>query len=589
MDAFKVPHNIPQDLLLIHDLIGVPTPPPPSALRPQKIVEDASDDCIDSSDSEIASEDEIEADLTAINDDEDELPKSAPESDSSSEDSDSDSDESDMNEKVSATLGLDDDEESGPAPASGAYFQTKNEVVEADIVVPDIAEVGPEEYLEKVGEIMTIMGNTVIIHGVASETAGRGSERVLDSDTLLVFQDRKVMGYIYETFGPTSQPMYQVKFNKDFPLDPEKVQTSREVFHVPARSNFVFWSHLKKFKGSDASNVHDEEPAENELEFSDDEAEAAYKSNLKRKRGETRAQSMAASSRQSTPTPSQMHDQDMAENLSRNHYDEHGPYDVGFSAGPSRPPPIPYDDPYSDAYTSAPSTSQQTQEHRATREDLGHTPQNSGFSSRGRGRGQGRDRGDSRGRGRGRGRGGDHGGPSRGYPRSDTQRTRRESNAGDNSWTGRPIPRQEPGPSSYGQQIPRPLSPTSLAIARATGQLPNGSNYVTQHGSGFSQQPPVSPGAWGYSDPFQQAQQMFQFGAGYPQPFVQPHINPRFANAFGMNIDMGQHLSESPQYTPQITAGLPGPTSPSTLASTWTNVPSGQDAVPNHTGDQSES
>lgn len=38
---------------------------------------------------------------------------------------------------------------------------------------------------------------------------------------------------------------------------------------------------LKRFKGSDASNVHDEEPAEYELEFSDDEEEAAHKARLK--------------------------------------------------------------------------------------------------------------------------------------------------------------------------------------------------------------------------------------------------------------------------------------------------------------------
>jgi H/ACA ribonucleoprotein complex non-core subunit NAF1 len=36
-------------------------------------------------------------------------------------------------------------------------------------------------------------------------------------------------------------------------------------------------------KGSDASNVYDEEPADHELEFSDDEAESAFKSSLKRK------------------------------------------------------------------------------------------------------------------------------------------------------------------------------------------------------------------------------------------------------------------------------------------------------------------
>ena len=90
---------------------------------------------------------------------------------------------------------------------------------------------------------------------------------------------------MYETFGPTSQPLYQVKFDSTFPLDFERVKIGREVFHVPMKSRFVFVSQIKAFKGSDASNVHDKEPADDELEFSDDEAEAAYRSRLKRKCG----------------------------------------------------------------------------------------------------------------------------------------------------------------------------------------------------------------------------------------------------------------------------------------------------------------
>jgi H/ACA ribonucleoprotein complex non-core subunit NAF1 len=82
---------------------------------------------------------------------------------------------------------------------------------------------------------------------------------------------------IYETFGPTSQPLYQVRFNQNYPIDPKKIWVSRGVFHVPHRSNFVFLHQIKNLKGSDASNIHDEEPADDELEFSDDEAEAAHK------------------------------------------------------------------------------------------------------------------------------------------------------------------------------------------------------------------------------------------------------------------------------------------------------------------------
>lgn len=82
---------------------------------------------------------------------------------------------------------------------------------------------------------------------------------------------------IYETFGPTSEPLYQIKFSSKYPLDVEKVQVGRPIFHVPEKSHYVFIQQLRHLKGSDASNVHDEEPGEDELEFSDDEAEAAYK------------------------------------------------------------------------------------------------------------------------------------------------------------------------------------------------------------------------------------------------------------------------------------------------------------------------
>ena len=87
---------------------------------------------------------------------------------------------------------------------------------------------------------------------------------------------------IWETFGPTTQPFYRVQFNDTYPLDTEKVRIAREVFHIPTRSKFVSVSYLKQqFKGSDASNAHDEEPADDELEFSDDEAEREHKRALK--------------------------------------------------------------------------------------------------------------------------------------------------------------------------------------------------------------------------------------------------------------------------------------------------------------------
>jgi H/ACA ribonucleoprotein complex non-core subunit NAF1 len=69
MNGFKLPQNTPQDLLLILDLIGVPRSDVPPLTSSSQIVKSAvvQTDDIDSSDSEIASEDEIEADLIPIN------------------------------------------------------------------------------------------------------------------------------------------------------------------------------------------------------------------------------------------------------------------------------------------------------------------------------------------------------------------------------------------------------------------------------------------------------------------------------------------------------------------------------------------
>ena len=75
--------------------------------------------------------------------------------------------------------------------------------------------------------------------------------------------------------------MYQIKFNSSFPLDLNEAQVLRPIFRFPTHSNYVFLAELAILRGSDASNVHDEKPAEHELGFSDDEAEAAHKAKLR--------------------------------------------------------------------------------------------------------------------------------------------------------------------------------------------------------------------------------------------------------------------------------------------------------------------
>lgn len=221
-----------------------------------------------------------------------------------------------------------------------------------------------------------------------------------------------------------------------------------------------------------------------------------------------------------------MRDQDLAF-LESNPYDDHSPYDDNFGSGPSRPAPMPYDDPYSDDYNNAapapieqapPPPRGRTYSIKDDSEGLGGRTR-----GRGRGRGSGFDRSEGRGRGRGR---------ERGRGRGNNDRPPRQ----DRSWDpAMPRGSMEPYDPHHLHQ-PRPLSPTSMAIARATGEFPDGSGFTPQSHSDPST--PTAP--WAF-DPSQ------QLNFGYQQPFVQPHINPRFASAFGMNLNF-QH--PQPYYQP---------------------------------------
>ncbi|KAI5122371.1 hypothetical protein M0805_004128 [Coniferiporia weirii] len=573
---FKVPSTIAQDLLLIQNLIAETE----LGLKKAEVAKNAADnheysESINSSrassDSETDSEevDVVEGLLArpdATEGEEDVVKPQPPilsSSESSDEDSDSDSDvESEASPRNVAgkyrrprndNSDDEDEDEGGPKAAAAPVLRTKNEIQEPAIATPDIVEVGAHEPLEKVGEILSVIDNVVIVKGLASQVENRASERALDFESLLVFEDRKVLGYVHETFGPTYQPLYQVKFLSADSIDKETITVSRAVFHVPPRSNFVFPSQLKKIKGSDASNVHDEEIHEDEMEFSDDEAEAMYKRQRQRHR-ESHRESSATSSRFSTPTPSQMHDHEMAEDnlYGTSPYDEYGPYDMDVIPGPSRPSPLPYDDPYQDIPTSISSepTSVRLGEDKQNvldrRRDFGH--------ENGRGRGRGRERGRGRGRGREdgrqyRGRGGDSGG-GRGRGSSGTfgggstePRSRRAS-----------ISRND----SVGPSIPRSLSPTSMAIARATGMYADGSTFINMETPPLPPQPTSS-----MHNTWQQTSYGHEYGTtpqplygGQPfqqqqQAFIQPHINPRFASAFG--IDM--NFLQSQQYTPFYPSG----------------------------------
>ncbi|KAF8445639.1 Gar1/Naf1 RNA binding region-domain-containing protein [Boletus edulis BED1] len=485
---FKVPSTVAQDLLLIQDLIGShPSSTVADKHAPDPL--DSSDDSIASTDSEVESEDEVEAGLTSRDDDSgvstvtsDSASPSDSEVDASSS---SDSEEGDeyaapQRQRLPDNI---EDEESGVA-AAVTYLQTKNEIVDANVMIPAISEVEPCDTLEKVGEVMSIVGNLVIVRGLPMDHIN-SFEHTLDAESLLVFEDRKVLGYIYETFGPTSQPLYQVKFNERYPLDTDKVRLSREVFHVPQRSHFVFVDRLKNLRGSDASNIHDEEPADDEIEFSDDEKEAAFRAQRKKRRGRS-----MSSSRQSTPAPSRIHIDDMAQDTyhGSNPYDAHGPYDDDYPGLP-RPPPVPYDDPYADV-----PTSDARDRHIGVNEG-GEPNRQSGDGPKAS-----------------HGRTFSRGSRARGAQNHQSWSTTRRGNRHKTTTARQTF---DSGPFQS-----HPAASQMVECARGYGQI----------GDAIAPHPHVQPHLNPWLSPTVNNIQ------GYQQPFIQPHINPRFAAMFGLNL-----------------------------------------------------
>lgn len=128
--------------------------------------------------------------------------RAAPGSSSSDSGSSSDSDSDSEDEPSSASkqpkvedLTMDDDDDGG-AVVSPDQVRTKNEVAEVQIVIPQVEQIEENEVMEKVGEVLSIVDKVVIVQGLSLHAPGRVSDRALDSDTLLVFEDRIVLGYV---------------------------------------------------------------------------------------------------------------------------------------------------------------------------------------------------------------------------------------------------------------------------------------------------------------------------------------------------------------------------------------------------------
>ncbi|KAF5625385.1 nuclear assembly factor NAF1 [Fusarium sp. NRRL 52700] len=382
-----------------------------------------------------------------------EVDSSPYESSSESSSSDSSDEDSDDNEGyellgveetarllMQAEGGSDDEGDRGATGSRTTPVRTKNEIPEEVIPKPEVT-ITLEMKIEELGAIEHIVENMILIKAFTP-----GEYQVLDSGSVLCTAERVVIGAIADTIGKVLQPMYTVRFTSQQDIKDLGLEVGQTVYYPTDHATYVFTEPLKNMKGSDASNLHDEEVGDDEMEFSDDEKEAEYKRAIKQKKKDKWKKEPARGGKEPHP----LRQESRPDGGLNYDDDDDGPYKPL-----ARPP----------GYGSGPSTTETYE-----------PPSSRNFHQRGGRRGDSRGRG---GRGRGSGRGG-RGGfnqPRDGYslpPQAPPQHAQQA--ASPTPWAGAQPPAQGAAPAmpNFGFQIPGWPQPPAQGNAAAVPPPPPG-------------------------------------------------------------------------------------------------------------------
>jgi H/ACA ribonucleoprotein complex non-core subunit NAF1 len=174
---------------------------------------------------------------------------------------------------------LDSDEENGKkGGSSGGQLRTQNELPDENVQKPDVT-ITPDMKIVELGSVESIVGKLILIKANVS-----GEYQVLEEGSVLCLADRTVVGVVADLLGRVQSPRYSVRFNSNEEIQETGISLGSAISYAEAFSTFVFTKPLQNMKGSDASNIYDEEVGAHEMEFSDDEAEAEQKRQIKLKR-----------------------------------------------------------------------------------------------------------------------------------------------------------------------------------------------------------------------------------------------------------------------------------------------------------------
>ena len=480
---------------------------------------------------------------------------------SSSDDSEADSDAEDYEmlspeeeaRRLMAEDGGSDDGHGKGSNESAHVVRTANEKPDEVVPKPDII-VTAEMKTEELGCVENIVENIAVIKAKVS-----GEYEVLETGSLLCLEDRSVIGVVAETLGRVQQPYYCVRFTNASAMDEAGIRQNTKIFWVVEHSTTVFTQPLKAFKGTDASNLHDEEVGDDELEFSDDEAELEHKRRVKlQKRSRHNARDGPADG--FSRGPQQRH------RGSQNRFDR-GPYSRSEHMPSSTDISLQYDD--NDAmnaengnddelYTplTRPSNLYEMME-REPRSAEGHSSRgNSNRGGRGGGRGDRqrhsgnrgtskfdrRDRGGLQGNARSRDR--QHSPPflqsnAPGLPPKNKLPPRPPQHRNDHG----PYPSQGNGYQPQGS----PMPPPNQSTHEQSNSYPN---FAPQYANSYAQS---------YSQP----QQSPMYPSQFPQPqassqYQQPHaLSPQGYQSYHSFPSQSQYSAQPAPYTPYSPTNIP--------------------------------
>ncbi|KAI4125249.1 MAG: hypothetical protein LQ338_004373 [Usnochroma carphineum] len=422
-----------------------------------------------------------------------------------------------------------DDEGKESKSASGP-LRTLNEKPDEIVPQPQI-DVTPSMNIAELGRVEHVVENSILIKAKTS-----GENHALESGSLLCLEDRSVVGVIAETLGQVQQPYYSVRFTNAAAITETGISKGTPVFYVEQHSYYVFTQNLKAIKGSDASNKHDEEVLKDEeLEFSDDEAEAEHKRKVKQER-QAKREGRA----------------DRGDGFARGPGGGRMRRGGRFNRPDGRnlePPPISYDDQDDgeDLYTplARPSNLHEVMGHREAPQENFYNRINGRSDSQDPRRGptdRGRGRGDrDHGRGRGGGRGDRKSG--RGFNRDFQHR----------QYDNHQQQQQNHAPSP---PPPTHINPDLSFPTQNAHQLPSSYGWPNPHASNLYNPPNNS--SYHQSSPFHQ-HQPYPYQNSNPYQYPQTHSSPQHAPAFPFPTLQSpqQHCSAQQGSSPIVPPNIP--------------------------------